>query len=76
MQKRVEPAALALLASSITSKVFMVGEGLTKVLALEDWEQYLQSSTQPPVLMERSVHCCTSRALKYSRSRHIILQKI
>ena len=31
------------------------------VTSQRTWEQYLQSSVHPPVLMERSVHCCTSR---------------
>ena len=34
--------------------------GLTWVLCLTDWEQYPQSSVQPPVLMDSKVHCWTS----------------
>jgi hypothetical protein len=30
------------------------------VLYLEDWGHHEQSSLQPPVFVERSVHCCTS----------------
>lgn len=67
MQKRVLPAALARLAISITSSTFLVGSGFTNVLWCADCEQYLQSSVQPPVLMDSSVHCCTSRGSQCMR---------
>lgn len=64
MQKRVLPASLARRAISTTSITFIVGVGFTNVLWAALWLQYLQSSTQPPVLIDSSVHCCTSRGLK------------
>eukprot|EP00967_Tisochrysis_lutea_P127546 scaffold217059_cov33-Tisochrysis_lutea.AAC.1 len=64
MQKRVEPAAFARRAASLTASTLMSGSGFTNVLYRVDCAQYLQSSLQPPVLMERRVQRCTSRGSK------------
>jgi hypothetical protein len=61
MQKRVLPASLARCAAATISSRFIIGVGLSPVLWRVDCEQYEQSSVQPPVLIESSVHCCTSR---------------
>jgi|TARA_B110000305_G_C19358122_1_gene597994 hypothetical protein len=39
MQNRVDPAAFAARAASITASTFMVGVGFTKVLCFTDWLQ-------------------------------------
>jgi hypothetical protein len=65
MQKRVDPASFALAAASRTSRTFMVGVGLTKVLWRVLWLQYEQSSVHPPVLIDRRVHCWTSDGSQY-----------
>src|SRR5262249_6103757 len=61
MQNRLDPASFARRAAAIMSSVLSIFWACTAVWYREDCGQYLQSSEHPPILMFKSVHCCTAR---------------